>query len=367
MSGIPTEGPPDRPYRENPPTHFVEVHWTSGIAVKWQADTYVHAGGLTAAPNSPTGTLAFWIRFNVDLRTSREVTLISGDEYAYRLRVAPGDMTGHGSGDMYIDFAPGDDADDYRPVNFRFELAIVAQPFAYSIPGVPDSIVIDTYNFAGNAVSDGIVMTSPSAMAPGVGVWFHVYCEWNSQTGDCLLKINGRAVPSAAVTQDTTGDVSGGRFGFDVPWQKQPVDPRFPARGANQNTVFFWWDLTPDVVFAQPPYSIAEFWLEPGRVGIGVDKFVDVATGRPKNLGANGEAPLTGLPEMPGQPLRPAFYFGRRGAPRTFLENRGYAGAFTLAKTIEDFPAKVRVPIADVEKDGPLDEPDSPHFAPPAG
>ena len=280
--------------------------------MKWRPDIYVHAGGLTAAMNSPTGTLAFWVKFNVDLRESREVTLISGNEYAYRLRLAPGDMTGHGSGDMYIDFAPGDAADDYRPINFRFELAIVAQPFAYSIPAVPDNIVINTYNFAGNMVSGGIVMTS-SAAPPGVGVWFHVYSEWNSQSGECLLKINGRSVPSAAVTQDTTGDVSGGKFGFDVPWQKQPVDPRFPARGADQNTVFFWWDLTPDVVFAQPPYSIAEFWLEPGRTGIGVDKFVDVATGRPKSLGANGELPLAGMADPAGATVAAGILFQPAG------------------------------------------------------
>jgi len=351
-------GSVDKPYTEHPAEPIREVRWAGGLAVKWKADTYVHAGGLTAALNSPTGTLSVWLKYNLDLAAYRELTLIDGNLVAYRLRHAPGDMTGHGSGDMSVDFAPGDPL-DMRPVSLRFDLAMVNEPGVYSV----DSTIYD-FNFEGSMVSDGIVFGA-------LNKWWHVYCEWNTQTGAFLLKVNGQTVASAALPGTTVGTESDGIFGFDVPWHQQPDMMGQEYRRANQNTVFFWWDQVPfgEWASAPTPYSVAEFWLDPGRTGVGVDKFVDTTTGRPKSLGANGELPLVGLPEIvPGQ-TKPAFYFHRAGAPKTILENRGHAGAFTLAKTIAEgsgFMELVRVPL-DPDTDGPLDEPDAPHFDPPTG
>ena len=333
-----------------------EVHWKDGVAVKWKADTYVHAGGLTAALNSPTGTLSVWLKHNLALSSYRELTLIDGNLAAYRLRHAPGDMTGHGSGDMSMDFAPGDPL-DMRPVSLRFDLAMVNDPGIYSVDGV-----VYDFNFEGSMVSDGIVF-------PVLNKWWHVYCEWNTQAGSFLLKINGATVASAALPGTTVGTASDGVFGFSVPWHQQPDMMGQEYRRANQDTVFFWWDEPPSITWpATPPYSIAEFWLDTGRPGPGVDKFVDVATGKPKPLGKNGELPLIGMADPPGKPHRPAFYFHRAGEPKTFLENRGYAGAFSLAKTVEEIPDEfmglVRVAL-DPDKDGPLHEPDAPHFDPP--
>lgn len=353
------EGSVARPYRENPPTHFAEVHWRDGLAVQWPADQYVHAGGLTIAPNSPVGTLSVWLKYNIDTKPYRELTLIDGNLTAYWLRHAPGDMTGHGSGDMSVDFAPSDPL-DMRPVSIRFDLAMVNSPGVYSLDGI-----IYDFNHEGSMVSDGVVF---GAADGGIGHWWHVYCEWNTQAGNFTLKVNGRTVSAAALPGTTVGTESNGTFGFDVPWNAQPVMPGRPA--GHQNTVFFWWELPPSTAWpATPlPYSIAEFWLDPGRTGVGVDKFVDLETGRPRNLGTNGETPLAGMADPPGKPHQPAFYFHRAGEPKTFLENRGYAGSFTLAKTTgetEEFMGLTRETLdPDVPGNGPLDEPDNPHFTP---
>jgi hypothetical protein len=305
-----------------------------------------------------------WLKYNYDTKPYRELTLVYGNLVAYWLRHAPGNMTGHGSGDMSVDFAPGDD-NDYRPVSLRFDLAIVNDPGIYGI----GAVVYDQFNFEGSMVSDGVVFGGADG---GIGHWWHVYCEWNTSAGEFLLMVNGRRVSSAALPGTTVGTESNGVFGFDVPWHQQPPMLGRPTVGINQNTVFFWWDLPPGDSYPSPPYSIAEFWMDPGRTGVGVDKFVDLKTGLPKSLGANGETPLFGMPDpLPGQPRQPAFYFHRAGAPKSFLENRGYAGAFTLARTVSEifteFMGKVRETLdPDVPGNGPLDEPDNPHFTPEA-
>lgn len=42
-----TEGSTEHPYRENPPEHLKEVHWTGGLAVQF------YPGAGPAAPSPP--------------------------------------------------------------------------------------------------------------------------------------------------------------------------------------------------------------------------------------------------------------------------------------------------------------------------
>ena len=317
MSDISTEGSAAKPYRENPPTHFVEVHWGGGKAVKWNFAQYLYAGPLTAVPNSPAGVLSMWVKFYPEaLLESGQTTIFGSGWHELLLAVTGGVAT---------PISPGVN----QASSLQFEFDDAAEPDA------------SKYAF----MLDGEIALSTT------GRWFHIYAEWDTGAGSFVLKVNGRSAASLIATGEPFG-ASG--FPFNVAWAAT-LD-----NAGNPNVNQFFQNFGS----FEPPvrHSLAEFWLDVKRPAgdpdaptggfPGVDKFVDTATGKPKPLGVNGETP-TGK--------KPAFYFRRSGAPETFVINRGYAGAFTFARLDADF---ISADIPNPALDPPLHEPEEPHFTP---
>jgi len=319
MSDISTEGSIDRPYRENPPTHFKEVHWRGGKAVKWNFAQFVYAGPLTAVPNSPAGVLSMWVKFYPEaLNESGQTGIFGSGWHGLLLSVQGGNSTPISMGEN-------------KQNSMELQFADAAAP----------DTEIDRYAY----MIDGDIALSTT------GRWYHVYAEWDTGAGSFALKINGRSAASMVATGEPFGD---GGFPFNVAWAAVLDNEGSP----NVNQFFKnFGSFTPPV-----RHSLAEFWLDVKRPAgdpeaptggfPGVDKFVDTATGKPKSLGASGETP-TGK--------KPAFYFRRSGKPETFVANRGYGGAFTFARLAADFTAS---DIADPASDPPLHEPEEPQFPP---
>lgn len=297
-------GSPEHPYVEMPLAGYsTAVHWSGGIAVQWKEAHMVYIDPLRLVPSSPTGVLSVWVKFPEDA-PSAVISFVQSEFIQFAL----------GFGGAY-------DAGGGRP---------------------PGSITINAINETEDEHKE-VWLQDADAELRETKKWYHIYVEWDTNGGSILLKINGRNV-STTMTQgfdvlDTWGGVP-----ISMQWDTPaaPVPPAFPQ------TTFFWTQFSgispPDDV----RYSVAELWLDVGRLHLGIEKFVDVATGRPKALGKNGEIP-TGT--------KPAFYFGRSGAPKTILDNRGYGGVFKFAKTQE-------LTSLNPDIDGPLHEPEEPHFAP---
>ena len=297
------EGSAANPYKEMPPTRFVEVHWHGGIAVQWKQAHMVYIEPLRLVPTSPTGVLSVWVKFPEGAGGS-VISFVQSEFLQFA-----------------FSFGGGYDAGGGRP---------------------PGSITINAIEETGDAHKE-VWLQDVNAELRETSKWYHVYAEWDTNAGSLLLKINGRTV-STTMTQGFDVLDTWGGTPISMQWDTlaAPVPPAFPQ------TTFFWTQFSginpPDDV----RYSIAELWLDVGRLHVGIDKFADVATGKPKRLGKTGEIP-TGV--------KPAFYFGRSGAPKTILENRGYGGVFKYAKTQDLIPLYPDI-------DGPLHEPEEPHFVP---
>jgi hypothetical protein len=320
MSDISIEGSAAKPYRENPPTHFVEVHWGGGKAVKWNFAQYLYAGPLTAVPNSPAGVLSMWVKFYPEaLNESGQTTIFGSGWHELLLAVTGGVATA---------ISPG--VNKVSSLQFEFD----------------DAATFDTENRYAFMLDGEIALST-------TGRWYHIYAEWDTGAGSFVLKVNGRSAASLIATGEPFG---AGGPPFDVAWAATVDNSGDP----NVNQFF------QNFGSFEPPvrHSLAEFWLDvkrpagdpdappSGTPAPGVDKFVDTATGKPKSLGTNGEIP-TGR--------TPAFYFRRSGAPETFVINRGYGGDFTFARLASDFTSS---DIANPALDPPLHEPEEPHFTP---
>jgi len=297
-------GSPEQPYVEMPLAGYsASVHWHGGTAVQWKQAHMVYIDPLRLVPSSPFGVLSMWVKFP-DGAASSVISFVQSELIQFAF----------GFGGAY-------DAGGGRPFGSITVNAIRETEDEHKEVWLQDANAeLNTYNR-----------------------WYHIYAEWDTNAGSLVLQINGRPV-STTITQ-----------GFDVldTWGGTPISmqwdtPAAPAPPAFPQTTFFWTQFSgispPDPV----RYSIAALWLDPGRHDVGVEKFVDLATGKPKALGANGQIPTGTLP---------AFYFARSGAPKTILDNRGYGGVFKFARTQELTPLNPDI-------DGPLHEPEEPHFVP---
>lgn len=312
------EGSVARPYRENPPTHFVEVHWGGGKAVKWNFAQYLYAGPLTAVPNSPAGALSMWVKFYPEALLESGQTSIFGSGWHHLVLGVEGGIT--------TPISMG--VNQRSSMQFEFD----------------DAATFDAEN------RYAFMLDGETALST-TGRWYHVYAEWDTGAGSFVLKVNGRPAASLVATGEPFG---AGGFPFDVAWGAELDNAESP------NVTQFFQNFGS----FEPPvrHSFAEFWLDVKRPAgdpeagpaswPGVDKFVDTATGKPKPLGTSGEIP-TGK--------KPAFYFRRSGKPESFVVNRGYGGAFTFARLDPDF---VSSDIANPATDPPLHEPEEPHFTP---
>jgi len=329
MSDISTEGSAAKPYRENPPTHFVEVHWSGGIAVKWNFSQFMYRDGALAVGNSPTGTLSVWLKFHPDLATyGRGVASLfysSWMDFSVSTRDDWSTVV-HGG-------APWGMTEVERAYHkFKF---FPSSAEAFFTPGAPN-----TYAY----------LVDTGAAFPATSKWYHLFVQWDTAAGTLAIKVNGRTVSSVVYPGSWVDPRDlGPPFNVDWGWptSNDGTTPNSSQFLSNANLA----DALP------VGFSIAEYWLDnTAPLGLTVDKFVDLKTGRPKSLGASGELP---------KGAKPAFYFSRTGAPQSFVANRGYGGAFQFARghyasdlsfTVED--------IADPASDPPLDEPERPQFTP---
>ena len=186
--------------------------------------------------------------------------------------------------------------------------------------------------------------------------WFHVFAQWDTDAGSLVLKVNGRSL-ATVVYSGANVDPYHNHKGppFAVPWG-YPTDDE----GGPNTTQFFSNTNYNEIAVG---FSLAEFWLDVDKPAMAptvtVDKFVDLTTGEPRPLGKDGELPSG---------KKPAFFFSRTGAPKTFIDNRGYGGKFTFARGYVDpgtlFFHSVDIVGDAIDKDPPLDEPDNPKFEP---
>ncbi len=309
-------GTPDNPWPELPPAaSLYSVHWSGLQGVQWFEAAYLHRGGLILPGDLPRlasarGTLSVWFKFN----TAEPISLLSGDLYAYMLDVLPGG----GIGTLW--------SDESGPVSVRFVFAEAATSMSGSDPPLDGMWAMEDID---SSLSTG------GDLKVGTGIWFHVYAEWDSTTGYFVLKVNNRPATTAVISGSEFFDpVLSGDPSFEVPWWQDPLSPSPLPEG--QDTIFFWMPNALQVD-SRPKYAVADFWLDIERNHIGIDKFIDTATGTPRSLGKDGELP-TGK--------KPAFFFHRQGEPKTFCTNRGYAGDFTLVGS------------------PPVSEPTAPRFTP---
>jgi len=296
-----TYGTLDNPFPELPPAaSFHSVSWSGVQAVKWMDSTYITAfrDDLTIS-NSPRGTLSAWFKFP----TVDRYTLFEGNNNDLRLDITPGG---------YLDEFPTSGA---VTVSTRFLFGAAANGGGVDEP----------YN--------QLVVFEDNADIANTGTWYHVYVEWDTSASTFLMKVNNATVASHIFPGDDYIGESYTGPPFDVPWKTDPLG----EPGAFID--FFWFRDSEPLHVAT--YSVAEFWLMTGATGVGVDKFLvsitneetGVTTYTPKGLGANGEKPMTPPPtaeDPEPAPVKPTFFFSRRGEPDTFLINRGAAGAFTL-------------------------------------
>jgi hypothetical protein len=310
-----TYGTPANPFPELPPAaSFYSVAWSGVKGVKWMDSAYITALRETLTiSNSPKGTLSAWFKFPATDR----YTIFEGVNNDFRLDITPGG---------YLDSFPTSGA---VTVSTRFLFGAAANGGGFEEP----------YN--------QLVVFEDNANIADTGKWYHVYAEWDTAASSFLMKVNNVTVSGHIFPGDDYISDSYTGPPFDVPWKTDPL-------GEPDTFIDFFW-FRYSVPLNVATYSVAEFWLATGVTRVGVDKFLTsstnpdtgVTTYRPKSLGANGEKPMTPVPtevDPDRAPVKPDFYFSRRGEPDTFLINRGTAGDFTLVG------------------DKPIDETTSPKF-----
>jgi hypothetical protein len=317
-----------RPYQEHPAEPITQVHWAGGLAVKWNYSQFMYLDGALPVGNSPTGTMSVWLKFTPELA-------------AYGAGVASLFFSG------WMDFEVTTRSD--------FRTQVVFDPVTYAYHKFKFSPASAEAFFGTGPNTFGYLVDNNAAF-PATGTWYHLFAQWDTGAGSLLIKVNGVTIGTATYPGSAVipGDLG---FPFDVSWAYPVNDDSTP-----NSSQFLSNANMEDVV--PTGFSIAEYWMDnTAATALTVDKFVDLTTGRPKPLGANGE-----LPKLPATgDTRPAFFFARSGAPQTFVANRGYGGTFQFARghygsdlsfTVED--------IADPSTDPPLDEPDNPHYTPAA-
>jgi len=301
-----TYGTSSNPFPELPPAaSFYSVNWGGVEAVKWGPASALRSEAALAVPDSATGTMSMWVKFHDDLFyeiMSFQDRGMSG----FNPSTASLEINAGG----YTDYLPTP-----GPIQTSLRLSLQAQHDATDPPR-PGMFYLDDLR-----ISD-------------FEKWYHIYMEWNTDAGTSVLKINGVTVPVYEYPGDVYLDESHTGPPFTTHWSESVV-----------NSLAMFYNHVGD----GPGFSIADYWMDVDRVGVGVEKFVDLETGRPRMLGAFGEKPITpaapeGEPDPP--PVKPAFFFHRQGSDAlTFLENRGTGGVFYLTG------------------DDPTPEPDRPKFA----
>lgn len=292
-----TYGTPENPFPELPPAaSFYSVHWGGVKAVKWKPSSALSNVAALAMADSATGTMSMWLKFFddffYDILAFSDLGMAGFDSSNAFLRINAGG---------YIDELPSP-----GPIETSLRLWMQAQ-HDVTDPPRPGMFYLDDLRIA------------------DFEKWYHIYMEWDNNVGHCVLKINGATVPAYEYPGDVYLTESHTGPPFTTYWSQS---------AAGSLTLF-------DTLTSGPGYSIAEFWLEAGVTGVGVDKFLAASTNEetgvttytPKGLGDNGEKPLTPPPteEDPDPtPVKPDFYFSRRGEPDSFLINRGTAGDFAL-------------------------------------
>jgi len=285
-----TYGTLDSPFPELPPAaSFYSVSWSSVKAVKWQYLSMLTDAGSTVISDSHKGTLSTWIKF--DDTENNLIFFYGGQSYVWLTMQAGG----------WLDSSPTSGA---VVTSMRLWLRAL-DPEAPEDP-VPLMVIEDQAN-----ISD-------------INKWYHIYIEWDTDAGTAVIKINNATVTPYIFPGDDYLTASFRGPPFTIPWGSGKTNDALDWPSGGSEVHFLDRYYTPS-----GNYSIADFWLDVGRTGVGVDKFLasstnpetGVSTYTPKGLGTNGE-----LSTGPA----PKFFFARRGTPDTFDTNRGTAGEFTL-------------------------------------
>ncbi len=165
-------------------------------------------------------------------------------------------------------------------------------------------------NGGSSSVSIG---TADGVFTPNV--WHHIFLSFQTNhAANAKLKnlwVDGVDAHNGSVTVD-------GNASFNIKLHSQEFGlPANAANITNVGTIFEFADFWMDFSYLDPASNIAAFR--------------DPTTGKPVNLGANGETP-TNTP--------PAFFL--TGNASTFVDNAGSGDALTLTGTFTDFSSRTR-------------------------
>lgn len=327
MSDISTEGPPAKPYRENPPTHFREVHWKTGTTT-WPTKPFSYLqSGMAKLAESFTGTASFWLRTN-DVRW----TITGTYEPHFNVVYVPGPR-------FYATYEyEGADHNTYLgnvpDYGFYIRIARTEEPFI-AIPGslyctlfceraIGD--ITSRFSFASDASISG------PASVPGDIVdhkWAHFLFTWDLNAaggGRGTLTVNkvARTVYYNRASYDYNEEAA-----EPVDFIPQPVPWREPARFFGAEGIYTLPGAVPTIGPAVPFLdnwfiSLAHVWISTTHVIDDVSKFVS-EDGTPAKLGKDGAVvfidPATGKVT---DEHKPDYYF--RGGPKEFVQNFATAG-----------------------------------------
>jgi hypothetical protein len=289
MAGFGSE---ENPYIESFTGRIVEVGWGAVKAVKWKTSAFLDGNRDRVIPDSDVGVLSVWLYFREDSGASGWQMMIAGSSNT-------------GSPNFILDVEPGgwsDNFPDGGPVNVSIRIWLMEAAVEES---VQKFVVFE----------DTVSITQTDK-------WFHIFAKWNTSASSISIVVNGQAEATYTWPGDVYLTSSWGGPPLTVGWASDPLP--------DWRTIIFPGSFRG---IGDSPFSVADLWMDVTHTDLDVEDFINLETGKPRNLGEFGEKPITPEPteEEPNpEPVLPALFFHRAGAPETFLENRGYAGEFTL-------------------------------------
>ncbi len=324
MSDISTEGPPDKPYRENPPTHFVEVHWTGGNTT-WPTRPFSYLECAAAVPpltESYYGTASFWLRVNGALTVEPEIP---------HFEVIPIlTVTGPERADWFHDV---------------FYLSVEHETVAQRlyVRGHNDRLLglirIVSEPIA-NFPSGSDLPDAPSTLINNA--WAHFLLTWDLLTRTGTITINKVGQPNYPLFHFTAHLVfvdgtpqyvdfnEPGEITAPVAWQQTP---RYFGALWNYDDIIVGGVAGPhpaEPLASNYLISLAHVWVSTKQRITDVSKFVG-ADNKPAPFGPGGEITITpagpgGIP--PAVTVKPEFYF--HGGPSSIVTNAGTGGKAKL-------------------------------------
>ena len=298
MSDISTEGSFEKPYRENPPTHFTEVHWAKGVA-SWPTMPFSYLERLVqpspAMGDSYTGTASFWLRVNGTMAGENpgSPALGSSDGIPIVFVIGPRHLTGG-----------GEDAGFYVRVRGDAEAFQVQVTVDRAIGNIRAVIEPVNTNYATSFSLPGNLCDNK---------WAHFLMTWDlstgAGTGKLIVNKVERTIYPRSLSYDFVAPVLDIKSPSEIP---APVSWGQPARFFGAHTVLFE-DAPPELVpadsmLANYKLSLAHVWVSAQHKIADVSKFV-TEDNTPATLGSNGEVITVNEKGTVTGEFKPDFYF----------------------------------------------------------